>query len=365
MDLRGVLVIEDQCREGSEQWSVPAAEHVANRPIALHVLDALEHAGVRQVIVASSTRSAPMVRECLSDASRSAQSALQFVHQAAPLDVASALRLVAPIVEDAPCIVHAAGGLTAEPLAPLVDDLRSGPDAVLMVHHAALPDQRLSRSAQSLLRLAELDPQRSTLGMAGVWGFGPRGLRSVVAVCDTSDDRTTPVDGQPGRATPLDVAALAARIAFAGGTLHVRVVDVWRAYRGEASELLDLNHLVLDNIESDLPHGDQASNRIEGRVRIHDSASVQGSVIVGPVVIAADAQVRDAYIGPYTAIGRGAVIEGAEIERSIISEGAKVSHVGPRLTASIVGRDARVFRDFSLPRAMRLRVADGAEVGLC
>jgi len=36
-----------------------------------------------------------------------------------------------------------------------------------------------------------------------------------------------------------------------------------------------------------------------------------------------------------------------------------------RIVASVVGRDARVFRDFSLPRAMRLRVGDGTEVALC
>ena len=72
-----------------------------------------------------------------------------------------------------------------------------------------------------------------------------------------------------------------------------------------------------------------------------------GSVLVGPVVIGSGASVADAYIGPYTAIGAGARIEGAEIERSIISAGASVTHVGTRLTASVVGQNARLFRDFS------------------
>jgi glucose-1-phosphate thymidylyltransferase len=88
-------------------------------------------------------------------------------------------------------------------------------------------------------------------------------------------------------------------------------------------------------------------------------------VLVGPVVIGPGATVTDAYIGPYTAIGEDAHIEGAEIERSIISSGASVAHVGTRLTASVVGHNARLFRDFSLPRALRLRIGDGAVVGLC
>jgi glucose-1-phosphate thymidylyltransferase len=75
--------------------------------------------------------------------------------------------------------------------------------------------------------------------------------------------------------------------------------------------------------------------------------------------------VVDAYIGPYTSIGSGATIEGAEIERSIISPDASIQHVGERIVSSLVGRGARVFRDFSVPRAMRLQVSAGDEVALC
>ena len=98
---------------------------------------------------------------------------------------------------------------------------------------------------------------------------------------------------------------------------------------------------------------------------IHEQAIVRSSVIVGPTVIGPGARIADAYIGPYTSVGPGAQIEGAEIERSIISAGASIMHIGGRIVSSVVGRDARVFRDFSLPRALRLRVGDGTEVALC
>jgi glucose-1-phosphate thymidylyltransferase len=100
-------------------------------------------------------------------------------------------------------------------------------------------------------------------------------------------------------------------------------------------------------------------------VQIDPTAKVSASVIVGPVVVGAGAEVSNAYIGPYTSIGAEARIEGAEIERSIILPGASIMHVGARLISSLVGRGAHVFRDFSLPRAMRLCVGDGDEVVLC
>ncbi len=348
-------MVEDVPAEGGDALRVPSTQHVANRPIAHHVLDALEAAGVHEVVVASSERSAAAVRECFT--AREAQGSatqLEFVHQAEPLEFVSALSLAAPLVEEAPCIVHAAGGLLAEPLAPLARCLDgSGPDAVLMVHQAPSPDQRLSPAAQSLLHLAELDPSRSALGVAGVWAFGPGAIRSAV-------DVTGSVPG-----SGIDLTVVAQRITSAGGTIHVRLVDVWRAYRGEAVDLLELNRIVLDQMTADVPQAFWDGNRIEGCVRIHETATVTDSVLMGPVVIGPGASVADAYIGPYTALGEGARIEGAEIERSIIAAGASVSHVGTRLTASVVGRNARLFRDFSLPRALRLRIGDGAVVGIC
>jgi glucose-1-phosphate thymidylyltransferase len=345
------MVVEDAVSDRAEAWpwSVPATERVGNRPIAHHVLDALEAAGVTQLVVASSARSADAVRECLERREQPGRAHLQFVQQPAPLELASALSLVAPIVEEAPCIVHAAAGLLDEPLAPLAACLSDGPDAVLMVYQGPAPDQRLSAAAQSLLHLAELDPARSALGVAGVWAFGPGGVRS--AASGTG-------------ATSVDLTVVAERITAAGGTIQVRLADVWRSYRGAAVDLLELNRIVLDRIDTELPQGSHDGNRIEGRVRIHERASVRASVLVGPAVIGPGARISDAYIGPYTAIGAGACIEGAEIERSIISAGASVTHVGARLTASIVGTDAHVFRDFSLPRALRLRVGAGSEVGL-
>lgn len=341
---------------------MPATHEVANQPIAHHVLDALEAAGVQEVVVASSEWSADAVRECLVTREGRHHSQLEFVHQRAPLDFASALSLAAPLVEESPCIVHAAGGLLAEPLAPLATCLDgSGPDAVLMVHHAPAPDQRLSAAAQSLLHLADLDPSRSALGVAGVWVFGPGGMRSVAGVGASAGVAESQRPAGPG----IDLTVVAQRITCAGGTIHVRLVDVWRAYRGEAVDLLELNRIALDRITTDVPQGARDGNRIEGRVRIHETAWVSGSVLVGPVVIGPGASVSDAYIGPDTAIGAGAHIDGAEIERSIVSAGACVSHVGTRLTASVIGRNARLFRDFSLPRALRLRVGDDAVVGLC
>jgi glucose-1-phosphate thymidylyltransferase len=350
MKLRGVVVVEDGVSTSLSQGAVrvPALERVANRPILDHVVDALRLAGVEEIFVAASTGVASGIRDLLDPRD---DVAIRYLERAAPLNLADALRMAAPLIKDAPCIVHRAAGLLDEPLGRFVTQLSAAPDALLVVHQASSPDEHLGLATQDMLHLAEFTADHA-LGMAGVWLFGP-GAMPIVG--------SSPWEAQGD----VELTTLGARISAAGGTFHAELADTWRQYRGDPLELLELNRIVLDRLESGLRRPANNGNAIEGRVWIHDAASVESSVIVGPTVIGPGARVTDSYIGPYTSIGERARVEGAEVERSIISAGASVQHIGGRLVASVVGRDARVFRDFSLPRALRLRVGDGTEVALC
>ena len=117
-------------------------------------------------------------------------------------------------------------------------------------------------------------------------------------------------------------------------------------------------HVALAGIDHRLHREGHALLELEAGARLERSS------VRGPAIIGAGARLTDCYVGPYTAIGAGARIENAEIERSIVAAGATITHVGCRLSGSVIGRNVRVFRDFSLPRALRLQVGDGSEVAL-
>ena len=156
--------------------------------------------------------------------------------------------------------------------------------------------------------------------------------------------------------------AVAEWLARQGHQPHVGFVQTWRQYRGNSLDLLELNRLVLDHHAPEAEPVDTGDNRIEGRVSIHPTAQLTSSVIVGPSIIGAGARISNSFVGPYTSIGARAEIEGAEVERSIIADGARIMHVSGRIEGSTIGQRASISRDFALPRGIRLHVGANAEM---
>jgi glucose-1-phosphate thymidylyltransferase len=343
MPQKGVLLFShgprhDGCTCGSRQ--IPALEPVANRPIVHHVLDAMRSAGVEEVVVAGSADVLIDVRACLSGY-RAAPIRLDYAVGGEDLDMLGSLRAAAPLIGAAPCIVHVGDGLLDEPLARYVAALgEQSLDLILLC-----PRPPSGEPEEQVPTVPDL------LCDAGVGVFGPGAFRHAFEARSAH--------------SVWALGELAQRLSGDGGHVEVRLADGWRRYRGKPNDLLDLNRVALDLLAPHLRAPNGTQNRIEGRVQIDPTATVTTSVIVGPVVVGEGAEITNAYVGPYTSIGAGAVIEGVEIERSIISPGARVMHVGARVVSSLVGRGAHVFRDFSLPRAMRLQVAEGDEVALC
>lgn len=261
-------------------------------------------------------------------------------------DPTTILRSASTLVGAAPCIVHAGDGLLATPLAPYVEALNEHSLDLVLLCDGAVPAESPGEAIDHQERTVQ-----KILCEASVGIFGPGALRDA---CHVED--------QVGR-SGMDV--LAQRLSDEGRHVQVCLAHDWRRYRGNPQDLLEVNRLALDLITPQRRPPAGYQNRIEGRVVIHETATVSTSVLIGPVVVGEGAEVTNSYIGPYTSIGACAQIEGVEIERSIISPNARVMHVGARLVSSLVGRGAHVFRDFSLPRAMRLRVGEGDEVALC
>jgi glucose-1-phosphate thymidylyltransferase len=352
MVLKGVVMPTSSAAAGDRPAGA-ALQRVANRPIVCHVLEELQRAGVQEVLVVVPRGESDELRACILADGPAGIDVSYVPHEHA---VEQALGAVGELVGDAPCVVHAADGLLAQPLREVVELLAplhdgGAPDLVAFVHGPA-GGGSTTLATRRLMRLVESPPNEGPLGLAGACLFGPGALRRAGAT-------------RSWHGGELDLAAVAEQFVGQGGQLRIERVRGWWRYTGGPAELLAMNHFLLDALRSEPPSVNGTGNRIEGCVAVHPTACVQSSTIVGPVIVGPGALVLEAYIGPYTSIGADVRIEGAEIERSIVLPRASITHIGGRLVESVVGRDARIFRDFSLPRALRMNVGDGGEVALC
>jgi glucose-1-phosphate thymidylyltransferase len=326
---------------------------IANKPLLFYTCESLRDAGVDSAVVVMSPEIAPAVRSALDD-EQGCGLKVSYLDGEEPHSLGHAIMLAERFLHGAPFIACSAYGLLRQGLRPFAEVfVRDRPEALLLFQR---------RSEVSGDRIIELDGGRRRplakrllescdAAPIGAGLFGPKIFEAI---------RQTE---QSGARRP-DVTEAVERLLDTGARAQAELVDGWWEHRGDAGELLEANRLVLDDIVTSYAVASLHETRIQGRVRVDPSARLECTMIRGPVTIGPRAHVIDSYIGPNTAIGEGAVIEGAEIEHSIILPGAVIKHLGRRLEASVVGREARVIRDFALPKALRVQVGDGAEISL-
>ena len=161
-------------------------------------------------------------------------------------------------------------------------------------------------------------------------------------------EEASDLDAWPGR----ELNVLAERVNQLGGSVRVRRATGWWRFSRGTDAALEGNRFALEALRETPLCGEIIDSRIQGAVSIHPTARLESSIVRGPAIIGAGARLRDAYVGPYTSIGNDVVIEGAEVEHSIVM---------PEAVDPPPGRAARSeHRGTGCARVSRLPVTPGA-----
>jgi glucose-1-phosphate thymidylyltransferase len=326
---------------------------IANRPLLGYALNDLRAAGVTEVAVVVQDASASRIRQAV-DENGTSGVRVHYLQQAGPLELRAAMRLAEPFLDGSAFILHFGDSLASQPLQRFARELgRKELDALILLCGGEQSEGGavIGLVQRKLLGVDRHNTKtRSGAGPAGVYLFGPR-LGEVLRGLEVC---------APGE---LGIGQALERLRESGGRLATELVEGWWRYDAAPAALLDANYRVLERLVPQVA-GTLQNSRIEGRVAVDRSAFLESATVRGPAIIGPKARITDTYIGPYTSIGAGVVVEGAEIENSIVLPDATIGFLGPRLEASVVGSGAKVVRDFRLPSGVRLCVGDGAEVSL-
>jgi glucose-1-phosphate thymidylyltransferase len=324
---------------------------VANKPVLFYGIEAMVHAGITEIGIIIAPETGDEIREVAGDGSQFGVS-ITYIPQAEPLGLAHAVLTAETFLGDSPFVMYLGDNLLQGGIDELVSAFQAEePDAMILL--TPVPDPEHFGVAElkdgRVVALAEKPPEPKTnLALVGVYLFTPQIHMAAKAI-------------EPSPRGELEITDAIQWMVDQGHRIDPHVVQGWWKDTGRLADMLEANRLVLDRIERQVD-GAIVESEVEGRVVIEDGAVVTRSRILGPAIIGAGAQLTDCYIGPYTAIDAGCVVEGAEIEYSILLAGSSVRNLDGRMEASLLGKDAAIIRGDRQPRAHRFLVGDNSTI---
>jgi glucose-1-phosphate thymidylyltransferase len=327
---------------------------VANKPVLFYGIEAMAAAGIREVGIIIAPETGDEIREAAGDGSQFGV-AITYIVQDAPAGLAHAVLTAEPFLGTSPFVMYLGDNLLQGGMEELVTQFRRG-TAEAMILLTPVPDPQNYGVAElgpegSVVRLVEKPPEPATdLALCGVYMFTPQIHEAARSI-------------SPSGRGELEITDAIQWLVDGGRRVEPHIVKGWWKDTGRLDDMLEANRLILDTLERRID-GDLHESQVDGRVVVEAGARLERCTVRGPAIIGAGAVVTDAYIGPYTAIGRHCVIEGAEVEHSILLEGSSVRGLDGRMESSLLGRDVAIFRGVKQPRAYRFMVGDKSEIGI-
>lgn len=112
---------------------------------------------------------------------------------------------------------------------------------------------------------------------------------------------------------------------------------------GKFGDWIKSNRYLLDTkLETDIKSKISGNNKLEGRVKIGKKCKVKKSEIRGPVSIGDNVCIEGSYIGPYTSVSNGCVIENSHVENSVLMEGVRIADIKQPINESLIGAGTEI-----------------------
>ncbi|HYZ92764.1 MAG TPA: glucose-1-phosphate thymidylyltransferase [Actinomycetota bacterium] len=326
---------------------------VANQPVIFYPLKDLAAAGIREVGIIVAPHSADEIRETVGDGSQLGLK-IEYLLQSEAAGIAHAVLTAEEYMGEERFVAYLGDNVLEGGVAALVERFESDrPNASILLTKVQHPEAFgvAELDGERIVRLVEKpkDPP-SDLALVGVYLFDTNVFDAAKAI-------------EPSGRGELEITDAIQHMIDRGLEVRAEIHTGWWLDTGKKDDMLEANRVLLDSLERRIDGEVDEASQIEGKVIIEAGAKVVRSRIRGPVILGEQATVVDSYIGPFTAVGNGCMIESSEIDHSIMLTGARIIGVS-RVTDSILGRESEVVLDSSTPRAYRFLIGDQSSVGV-
>jgi glucose-1-phosphate thymidylyltransferase len=303
---------------------------VGNKPLLFHVLDYIKEAGIKDIGIVVSPDSGPYIKEAL-DTGLGWGGQITFIVQHEPLGLAHAVKAAQGFLGDSPFLMLLGDNLIQEGVKGFLDKFHnSNSDASILLKE--VPDPRafgvaeLDSSGKVVNLVEKPKKPRSNLAITGIYLFTSNIHKAIAQI-------------KPSRRGELEITDAIQKLLEMGKEIRSHLVRGWWLDIGNNDGLIEANRVVLDAFSKRDVRGEvDSQSRIVGRVQIGKGTKLENSLVQGPVFIAANCQIKNSRIKPFTNIRVGTVVEDSSLENSIILENCQILKI-KRLSGSVIGRN--------------------------
>jgi glucose-1-phosphate thymidylyltransferase len=333
---------------------------IANKPVLFYVIEDLVRAGITEIAVIVG-ETGEQIRAAVGDGARFG-ARVTFIEQLQPLGLAHAVLTAEEWIGESPFVMYLGDNFLRDGIVELAREFQAaallGANAQILLTSVPNPEQFgvAMLEGDRVVRLIEKPPAPppgmapiSNLALVGVYMFDRRIFAAARAIA-------------PSRRGELEITDAIQWLIEHGDTVRARRLAGWWIDTGKMEDLLEANRLVLERLERDVKGQVDDASMLVGAVCIAEGARIINSVLRGPLTIGAGTEIRESYIGPFTAIDHDCVVRRCEVQFSIVMEHSVIEDIDTPIESSVIGRKARVGRIERRPRAYRLTLGDYSSV---
>jgi len=328
---------------------------VGNKPILFHVLDYMKEAGIKDIGIVVSPDSGPYIKKAVGTGSEWGRQ-ITFILQPEPLGLAHAVKVAQQFLDGSPFLMFLGDNLIQEGVKGFLDEFQtSNFDASILLKE--VPDPKafgvaeLDDSGRVVHLVEKPKKPKSNLAIIGVYLF-------------TSEIHKAIAQTKPSWRGELEITDAIQKLLEMGKEIRSHILQGWWLDIGNNDGLIEANRVVLDAFSKrDIKGEVDSQSRIVGRVQIEEGTKLENSRVQGPVFIAANCQIKDSLIKPFTNIRAGTVVEDSSLEYSVILENCQISKI-KHLADSVIGKNTTLAGQGKSPEKLRLFIGDDGKVEL-
>lgn len=327
---------------------------VANKPVLFRVIEAIRDAGIDEIGIVIGDTGAE-VQAAVGDGRRWGVK-ITYIPQDAPLGLAHAVKIARPFLGDDRFVMFLGDNCIQGGISPLIEQFgRSDYNAQIVLTEVANPQQYGVAELTSdghIHRLVEKPREpRSNLALVGIYMFDQHIWEAVDSI-------------KPSWRGELEITDAIQWLVEHDHKVFPYVHRGWWIDTGKKDDMLEANRLVLEELTPVVEGYVDRDSQLIGRVIVEKGAEIINSTIRGPAIIGEGTRIINSYVGPFTSIYHHCVVDGSEIEHSIVLEHCTIRDLPHRLEDSLIGRYVEVSRSPLKPRAYRLVLGDHSTVGV-